>query len=248
MTTILGIRFDWMDYDGVLEAVEGWRAAGLRRYITITNPHSVLLCRRDPAMMDATSGAGLTLPDGVGIIWAATILGLSHNGRVSGPTLMLYLCDRGRAFGYRHYFYGGNDGMPERLAQRLKERFPGLEVAGGYSPPFRPLTQEEDREDVARINDSRPDILWVGLGAPKQEKWIAAHLGRIEAPVIIGVGAAFDFHSGEVPWAPAWVRRTGLEWAFRLVREPGRMWRRNLDSPLFLAMVLGQRMHALLIR
>ena len=119
---------------------------------------------------------------------------------------------------------------------------PGLEVAGTYCPPFRQTTEKEDDEIVRRISAASPDVLWVGLGAPKQEKWMAAHLGRIDVPVMIGVGAAFDFHSGNVKWAPAWIRKAGMEWAYRLVQEPRRLWRRNLDSPLFLFAVLRQRM------
>lgn len=239
---ILGVEFDFTDYAGAVAAIRLWRDAGQREYMTITNPHSVLLCRRDEQMRQATAVAGMTLPDGVGVIWAARILGYRHQGRVTGPTLVLKLCDWGRQDGLRHFFFGGKEGVPEKLVERLSEMFPGLTIAGTSCPPFRPLTADEDDGIVRQINATRPDIVWVGLGAPKQEKWMAAHLGRIEATAMIGVGAAFDFHAGTARWAPAWVRRAGLEWAYRLACDPRRMWRRNLDSPLFLMQVLAQRM------
>jgi N-acetylglucosaminyldiphosphoundecaprenol N-acetyl-beta-D-mannosaminyltransferase len=239
---ILGVKFDLIDYDTVLTAIQQWRRAGQREYVTLTNPHSVMLCQRDPAMRHATEGAGLTLPDGVGIILAAKLLRYPPCDRVTGPTLLLRLCDWGRQHGYRHYLYGGGQGVAESLASRLRDEFPGLQVVGTQSPPFRTLTEEEDTARVERINVARPDIVWVGLGAPKQEKWMAAHVGRIEAAAMIGVGAAFDFHSGNVRWAPPLVRRLGLEWLFRLACEPRRMWRRYLlDSPRFLLGVLTQR-------
>ena len=238
---ILKVDFDLIDYEQAVETVDEWRRTAKRSYITITNPHSVLMCGRDEKMRNATTHAGLTLPDGTGIILAAKILGYKHHGRVTGPTLMLRLCDLGRRHGFRHYFYGGAEGVADKLSERLQEKFPGLEVAGTYCPPFRTLTEREDAAIVEQINKSQPDIVWVGLGAPKQEKWMADHLGKIEAFVMIGVGAAFDFHSGNVKWAPMWIRKLGIEWAYRLALEPRRMWRRNLDSPLFLCKVLVQR-------
>lgn len=238
--SVLGVEFDLLDYRQAFEKMLGWRQQGQRETITITNPHSVLLCGRNESMRRATAAA-LTLPDGVGVIWAARILGYAHHGRVTGPTLMLKACDWGREHGLRHYFLGGADGVAEKLADVLSEKYPGLEVAGVCCPPFRPLSDAEDAELIAEVNATRPDIVWVGLGAPKQEKWMHAHLGQVDAAAMVGVGAAFDFHSGNVKWAPRWLRYLGMEWAYRLVLEPKRMWRRNLDSPLFLAKVVGQR-------
>ncbi|HUU92132.1 MAG TPA: WecB/TagA/CpsF family glycosyltransferase [Phycisphaerae bacterium] len=238
---ILGVKFDLIDYETVLTSIQQWRQAGERKYVTFANPHSVMLCQRDPAMRLATEGAGLTLPDGVGIILAAKLLRYPQRGRVAGPTLLLRLCDWGRQHGYRHYFYGGGPGVAESLASRLRDKFPGLQVAGTYSPPFRPLTEEEDAALIEKINSARPDIVWVGLGAPKQEKWMAEHVGRVQATAMIGVGAAFDFHSGNARWAPSWIRRLGLEWAFRLACEPRRMWPRMVDNVRFLLSVAAQR-------
>jgi exopolysaccharide biosynthesis WecB/TagA/CpsF family protein len=154
----------------------------------------------------------------------------------------LNLCDSGREYGLRHYFYGGAPGVAEELTRRLCDAFPGLEVVGRDSPPFRPLSAEEDAAAIARINEREPDVLWVGLGAPKQERWMADHVDSVQVPIMIGVGAAFDFHSGNIKWAPRWIRLLGMEWAYRLVRAPGRLWKRNLDSPLFLFHVLLQKL------
>ena len=239
---ILKIRFDLTAYRVVMDTIKGWKRKGERRYVAISNPHCVMLCHRDTEMRKATQSAGMVVPDGVGIILAAQLLGYRHNGRVTGPELMLKLCDWGRKEKYRHFFYGGGEGVAEALSHHLTERYPGLKVAGTSSPPFRPLSEQEDRAIVEQINGTKPDVVWVGLGAPKQEKWMAEHLGRINATVMIGVGAAFDFHSGNVGWAPAWMRKCGLEWAYRLAQEPKRMWRKNLDNPIFLAKVLRQRL------
>jgi N-acetylglucosaminyldiphosphoundecaprenol N-acetyl-beta-D-mannosaminyltransferase len=238
---VLGVWFDLLDYSKAIWTIEQWRRCGRREMVMIHNPNAVMLCRCDPGMAQVTDESGLVVPDGVGIILASRILGYPHHGRVTGPTLLLKLCDWGRRFGYRHYFFGGKEGVADLLAARLREMYPGLIVAGTYCPPFRPMTAQEDRQVVEQINAARPDILWVGLGCPKQEKWMLAHKGRIDAAATIGVGAAFDFHSDQVKWAPFWIRRLGLEWAFRLLCDPRRLWRRNLLSFYFLLAVLGQR-------
>ena len=236
---ILGIRFDLTTYNAVMETIERWRINGKSHYVTLTNPYCVTLCHRDTKMLKAIEMAGMTLPDGTGIVLAAKLLGYPHNGRVTGPTLMLKLCDWGRKYGYRHYFYGGAEGVNDRLAERLSNMYPGLEVAGTYSPPFRPLTEEEDKDIVEKINSTNPDIVWVGLGAPKQEKWMCQHLGQIKAPAMIGVGAAFDFHSGKVKWAPNWLRKLGFEWLYRVILEPRRMAPKAKDTLVFVVRVLA---------
>ena len=239
---ILGVSFDLIDHSKVFDTVYQWCQTRQRRYITVVNPHSVMLCCRDEQMSRAVARSDMTLPDGTGIIWAANILGYKNCGRVTGPDLMLKLCDWGRQAGYRHYFYGGKNGVAELLAEKLSKMYPGLKIAGTYCPPFRPLSDEENDAIIKKINAAQPDIVWVALGAPKQEKWMARHIAVIETKVMIGVGAAFDFHSGNIKWAPVAVRKLGLEWAWRLACEPKRMWRRNLDSPLFLAKVLCRQL------
>ena len=237
---ILGVDFSLLSYQDVMTAIQSWQENREQHYVTLTSPHSVVMCRRDRRLQQATDGASLTLPDGVGIILAATLLRYPHRGRVPGPTLMLRLCEEGRGWGVRHFFYGGRPGVADALAARLTAQFPGLAVAGAYCPPFKELAEEVDAEIVQHINRCQPDIVWVGLGSPKQEKWMAQHIGKINAAALIGVGAAFDFHSGRVKWAPKWIRTMGIEWAYRFSKEPKRMWRRNVYSFIFLAGVLGQ--------
>ncbi len=239
---ILELPFDLVTHQDVFDAVASWRAAAQHHYIVLANPHTVLSCRRDAHFRSAATRAALVLPDGVGITLAARLLGLSGYKRIAGPSLMLDACDRGRRLDWRHYFYGGRTGVADELARRLSCSYPGLIVAGSCAPPFRALSSDEDEHFVRSINAARPDIVWVGLGTGKQEKWMMSHLGRIRAAALIGVGAAFDFHSGNAAWAPAWVREAGLEWAYRILHEPRRLWRRNLDSPVFLSAVLLQRL------
>ena len=239
---VLRVPFNFIGYPEVVGALNHWRASNESGYIVLANPHSVMHCRRDREFRAAVFGGRLILPDGIGIILAARILGYPDCGRVTGPNLMIEVCDRGRSLGFRHFFYGGAPGVASELAHRLQGRFPEMTVAGHYSPPFHPLVPKAEAEVVRMINEAEPDIVWVGLGTGKQEKWMAAHADCVRATALVGVGAAFDFHSANLPWAPAWIRAVGLEWAYRLMREPRRLWRRNLDSPLFLASVLRQRL------
>ena len=169
--------------------------------------------------------AAIAAPDGMPLVWVGRAMG-RRVGRVCGPDLMPLLIDRGQAQGARHFFYGGAPGVAETLASRLSARFPGMIVAGTHSPPFRPLTSEEDAAEVQLINAARPDYVWVGLGSPKQDLWIADHAARLEAAVLFAVGAAFDFHSGGLRRAPVWMQRTGTEWLYRLLAEPRRLLRR----------------------
>lgn len=238
----LGVPIDLVRMHETLAEILSWREAGRCGYVTLVNPHSVILCARDAEMHSAILDSDIVLPDGVGIMLASRILGYGHNHRVAGPSLMLSLCDAGRPHGLRHFFYGGAEGVAAILAQRLADRCPGLLIAGVLSPPFQTVTPAEDAKLLERINASAPDVLWVALGTGKQEKWMATHVARLRASAVIGVGAAFDFHAGTVPWAPAWIRRAGLEWAYRLAHEPRRLWRRNLDSFVFLTRIAAQRM------
>ncbi len=238
--TILGIPFNLINYSDVFNLIRSWRDKGEKHYICITNPHSVMLSRRDIDMRKAIGEAKLVLPDGIGIILASFLLGYKHKGRITGPTLMMKLCELGREYQYRHFFYGGGKNVVEDLVRKLSLMFPGLQISGLYSPPFRDLSEEEDNKVIEKINSTKPDIVWVGLGAPRQEKWMRDHLNKIDCTAMIGVGAAFDFHSGNVRWAPSWIRNIGLEWLWRLILDPQKMWRRNIDSPLFLIKVFKQ--------
>jgi N-acetylglucosaminyldiphosphoundecaprenol N-acetyl-beta-D-mannosaminyltransferase len=196
--------------------------------ISITNTESMYYALRLQDHLQYIQGADFSCCDGVGVVLAGKMLGHSIP-RMHGPDLMTECCEYGIQRKWRHFFYGGKEGVPELLAGNLTEKFPGLITAGTYSPPFRPLTPEEDEEIVNRINSTQPDIIWVGLGLLKQEKWISDHINRIKAPWMIGVGAAFDFHAGTIKRAPVAFQKVGLEWLYRLAFEP-RMFVRNVRS------------------
>jgi N-acetylglucosaminyldiphosphoundecaprenol N-acetyl-beta-D-mannosaminyltransferase len=238
---VLGVGISAINMEVALTTIEDWIARHYSRYVCVAPVHSVMECRKDAALRRIFNVSGLTTPDGMPLVWLCHLKGYRDVSRVYGPDLMLAICERSIARGYRHFFYGGADGVAEKMAVNLRHRFPGLSVAGTYSPPFRSLTPEEDAEIVRMINEASPDIVWVGLGAPKQERWMAAHGDKLTAPVLIGVGAAFDFHAGLKKQAPCWMQRRGLEWLFRLMTEPRRLWRRYLiNNPLFVMLVLLQ--------
>jgi N-acetylglucosaminyldiphosphoundecaprenol N-acetyl-beta-D-mannosaminyltransferase len=227
--------------DTALEVIDRWITAGVHQYVCVTGVHGVMESQRDETLREIHNAAGLVTPDGMPLVWLSRLNGWRNTSRVYGPDLMLDVCERSLATGYRHFLYGGNEGVPERLAERLQRMFPGLIIVGTYSPPFRPLSAVEDEEIVQRINETKPDIVWVGLSTPKQEHWMAQHLNRVSASVLIGVGAAFDFHAGLKRQAPKWMQHNGLEWFFRLMSEPRRLWRRYLvNNPAFIWMTLLQ--------
>ncbi len=240
---ILGVGVSAINMALALETIEGWIARREAHYVCVTNVHSIMECQRDPALRRVYNGAGLVTPDGMPLVWLSRLAGLPHVGRVYGPDLMLALCARSLQTGYRHFLYGGAGDVAARLAASLQGRYSGLHIAGLYVPPFRALSVEEDDQMVRLINNSGADVVWVGLGTVRQERWMAAHVGRLTAPVLIGVGAAFDFLAGVKPQAPRWMRENGLEWCFRLFSEPRRLWKRYLlDSPHFMVLVLAQKL------
>jgi N-acetylglucosaminyldiphosphoundecaprenol N-acetyl-beta-D-mannosaminyltransferase len=233
---VLGVGVSVIDMSMALELIDQWISRGDHQYVCVTGVHGIMESQRDSSLRDVHNRSGLTTPDGMPLVWAGRAAGAQHMKRVYGPDLMLALCGQARAQGYSSYFYGGRPGVADRLAQRLQELYPGLRIAGRYAPPFRELSADEDDDVVRLINRAKPDLVWVGLGTPKQELWMAAHARRLDANVLIGVGAAFDIHAGLSPQAPRWIQGCGLEWAFRLVHEPRRLWRRYLyNNPRFLA-------------
>lgn len=238
---VLGVAISAINMEIALTTVEGWIRRRELHYICVTPVHSVMECQRDPSLRKIFNASGLATPDGMPLVWLCRLGGYPRVERVYGPDLVLALCEHSSAYGYRHFFYGGAQGVPEQLAINLQSRFPGLVVAGTYSPPFRSLTLEEDAQIVQMINTAGPDVVWVGIGSPKQERWMAGHRGQLAAPVLIGVGAAFDFNTGRVKQAPRWMQRSGLEWLFRLMTEPRRLWKRYLiNNPLFVFLVVAQ--------
>ena len=237
---VLGIQVSAIGMADALRIIDQWIQSGVSEYICVTGVHGVMESQGDPDLMRTYNEAGLVTPDGMPLVWLSRGAGHDHVERVYGPDLLLAVAEHGVSRGYRHFFYGGAPGIAERLAERLQERFSGFELAGTHSPPFRPLSAEEDAEVVAMLRDADPDIIWVGLGAPRQERWMAAHKDRVPG-VMIGIGAAFDFHSGTKPQAPVWMQRSGLEWAFRLANEPRRLWRRYLVHNTGFLMALARR-------
>jgi N-acetylglucosaminyldiphosphoundecaprenol N-acetyl-beta-D-mannosaminyltransferase len=213
-----------------------------RGYLCACNVHTVMASREDPELRAALQSASINVPDGQPLVWALNALGQQLEGRVYGPELMSRACERAVDQGHRFYLYGGrNQGALVQLALNLRRRYPGVRIVGGYSPPHRPLTPEEEAAIVEEINHSKADVVWAGIGVPKQEKWMARMRPRLETPVLVGVGAAFDFHAGLVPQAPPWIQESGLEWAYRLAQEPRRLWRRYLRyNPKFVAAFAGQ--------
>jgi N-acetylglucosaminyldiphosphoundecaprenol N-acetyl-beta-D-mannosaminyltransferase len=237
---ILGVGISAVNMRQALEVIDGWIQGGDRQYLCLAAVHSVLDCQGSEALRAIFNLSGLTTPDGMSLVWLLRMRGHRNVSRVYGPDLMLAVCDFFNQVGAGHYFLGGEPGVSERLAERLAERVPGLNVCGAYSPPFRELTVEEDAQLVEDINSASPDFLWVGLGSPKQERWMAEHRHAIHAPVMIAVGAAFDFLSGRKLQAPRWVQRSGLEWLFRAGTEPRRLWRRYAEYPRFLVLLILQ--------
>ena len=232
---MLGVRIDAVDPSIALETVERWIESREAGYVCLANVHAVMEARRDESVRRVYHHAKLTVPDGMPLVWMGRLSGHAGVGRVYGPDFTLQLCESAARHGYRCFFYGGGPGVAEELAREMSRRFPGLPVAGTGAPPFRPLTPEEEAEEIGRINRAEPDIVFVGLGCPKQERWMAAHRDRLAARVLVGVGAAFDFHTGRVRQAPRWMMSAGLEWLFRLGAEPRRLWYRYLVyNPLFL--------------
>jgi N-acetylglucosaminyldiphosphoundecaprenol N-acetyl-beta-D-mannosaminyltransferase len=232
---VLGVQVSAIDMPMALDEIERWITTHEPHYVCVTGVHGVMESQGDPDLLEIHNRSGLTTPDGMPMVWAGRRAGAHWMSRVYGPDLMLALCERAAVRGWSSYFYGGKPGVPESLSAALRALFPGLIVVGMESPPFRALTADEDQAVVDRINAAAPDLLWIGLSTPKQERWMADHVGRISALATLGVGAAFDIHAGTLRQAPPWIREHGLEWLYRLYREPRRLWRRYLSTiPRFL--------------
>lgn len=234
---VLGVPLALTDYARTMDWMDATIAENGRGYVCVAATHTVMVCQEDPELRAAVLNADLTVPDGQPLVWAMNALGSNLSSRVYGPDLMARYCERSASTGTRMFLYGGrNQGALVQLALNLRRRTPGVQIVGGYSPPYRALTDEEEDAVLAEINASGADVVWVGIGVPKQEKWMAAVRERLDAPVLVGVGAAFDFHAGLIPQAPAWMQSAGMEWAFRLSREPKRLWKRYLRyNPRFVS-------------
>ena len=224
---VLGVRVHAVEMADAVQQVERWietRRPG--SYVTVTGMHGIAEARKDSRFREILNSAGLVVPDGMPLVWLGRWHRLPIRQRVPGSELMVALCEK-TGSRYRHFFYGGAPGVAEDLARQLHQRF-RIGVAGTYTPPYRSLTEVEETEVAKQVEQSHPDVLWVGLSTPKQERWMYEHRERLNVPVMLGVGAAFDMNSGRLRRAPKWMRENGLEWLFRLLAEPRRLWKRYL--------------------
>lgn len=243
---ILRTRIDPTSYTEACNHLIALAQKGGAAYAIPANVHVVMTAYHNPAYQRVVNGAALVTPDGVPLVWGLRWQGFPHQQRVYGPDLTLVLCDRAAQEGIPIYLYGGTEATLGKLAENLQARYPHLAIAGAYAPPFRPLTEAEEIADCDRILASGAKLVFVGLGCPKQEEWMARQSDRLPL-VMVGVGAAFDFHSGQVSQAPRWVMGLGLEWLYRLIQEPRRLWRRYLwNNPAFVVLFSGQLLGQLL--
>jgi N-acetylglucosaminyldiphosphoundecaprenol N-acetyl-beta-D-mannosaminyltransferase len=227
--SVLNVRVDSIQIPDAIDRIEWWiRNRDRCRYVAVTGMHGITEAQYDASLRKILNSADLVVPDGMPLVWIGRMRGYPLRRRVYGPELMLSFCEATSNKGYRHFFYGGSPETCQRLTHSLRRRFPAISIVGSYSPPFRPLTAAESADIAEIINRADPDVVWVGLSTPKQERWMHEHRSRLRAPVLIGVGAAFDINSGAKKQAPEWMREHGLEWLFRLLQEPRRLWRRYL--------------------
>jgi len=233
---IVGTRVDATSYPDAAARIIGWAEAGESRYVCVCTVHMVMEGHDDPSFQAIVNAADLVTPDGMPLVWALRLLGVPGATRVYGPALTPIVCEHAARAGVPVGFYGGTPDVLEELRKRLTARFPGLQIPYAFSPPFRPPTPEEEQRTIEEIHAAGVRIVFVGLGCPKQERWMARHRGRLQA-VMVGVGAAFDFIAGRKRQAPPWMQQAGLEWAFRLATEPRRLWRRYLyHNPRFVTL------------
>jgi N-acetylglucosaminyldiphosphoundecaprenol N-acetyl-beta-D-mannosaminyltransferase len=234
-TNVLGVSVSAVDMQQAILACDELIARRGRGYISVTGVHGIMEAQSDPAFRAILNQSFLCVPDGMPMVWVGRLQGYWKMQRVYGPDLMLELCRHSVARNYRHFLYGGKQGIAEDLATELRRRFVGLQVVGTYTPPFRPLTDSEESELAATLKACNPDVIWVGLSTPKQERFMAHYINRLDTKLMIGVGAAFDVHTGHIKDAPAWIKAAGLQWLHRLLQEPRRLWKRYLlNNPRFL--------------
>ena len=244
---VLGVNISALDMDLALDLADRWLATGDAGYICMTGVHGVTEAQADPELRCILNRALINAPDGMPMSWIGWLRGHRQMNRVYGPDFMAKLCHLSVNRGYRHYLFGGAPGVAERLKYALERRFPGLKIVGTYTPPFRHLNREEERDLLQRVAAAQPHILWVGLSTPKQERFMAEYLERLRVPLLVGVGAAFDIHTGRIHDAPAWIKRSGLQWLHRLLQDPKRLTKRYLlNNPRFLWRITLQmlRLHA----
>ncbi len=238
---VLGVKVSAVDMRVALELADRWIAAGKPGYACFSSVHPIIEAQRNPDYLRILNRAAFNFPDGMPLTWVGRIQGHANMNRVFGPQFMLEMCRLSVQRGYRNFLYGGHEGAAARLRNSLQRRYPRLQIVGTYTPPFRDLTAEEEDHLIAAVREARPHILWVGIGAPKQDRFMARFVDRLNVPLMAGVGAAFDFHTGRIRDCSEWIKRAGLQWAHRLVQDPKRLWKRYaLANPAFLWHVAWQ--------
>jgi N-acetylglucosaminyldiphosphoundecaprenol N-acetyl-beta-D-mannosaminyltransferase len=238
---ILGVGVNAIDMPQAVDLVTSAVSQSRKGYVCVTGVHGIMEAQKDPAFRSILNRSMLTTPDGMPTVWVGWMNGHSQMRRVYGPDFMLNVCSVSVQKGYTHFLYGGVDGVADRLKSELTTKFPGLQIVGTYTPPFRPLNRVESADLQHRISKSRPDFFWVGLSTPKQERFMAEYLPKLDAKVMVGVGAAFDIHTGRAKDSPDWVKNAGLQWLHRLLQEPSRLWKRYLiNNPVFMYKMTSQ--------
>jgi N-acetylglucosaminyldiphosphoundecaprenol N-acetyl-beta-D-mannosaminyltransferase len=236
---VAGVRVHAIRVADVVSTIDAWIAARRPDYIVLTGAHGVVEMQSDSELREINNRAGLTTPDGMPVVWIGRLKGHRHIEKVYAPDIMTETFRSGVSKGYRHFLYGGQEGVADELRRTLEDRYPGIQVVGTYSPPFHPLGDREAGEIAGMIEAADPHIVWVGIGCPKQERWMQRFRPLLRAPVLVGVGAGFDFLSGRKPLAPRWVQKSGFEWLYRMASEPRRLWPRySRVVPLFLYFAL----------
>lgn len=239
---ILGVNIAAIDMQWLVDYLDSNIRLLSGDYICVSNVHTTVTAYEDPEYLKVQNGGIMAIPDGGPLSSVGQRRGYRNMKRTTGPSLMGEVFQISAEKGYRHYFYGSTDETLEKLYSVLTETYPGIQIAGMYSPPFRPMTEDEDKAIVERINETKPDFVWVGLGAPKQEKWMAAHQGRVKG-LMVGVGAGFDYYAGNIERAPEWMQKSNLEWVYRLIQDPkrlfGRYWHTNTKF-IWNAMIRGK--------
>jgi len=232
---VLGVGVCAINMDDAVRLSDSLIRQNGRGYVCVTGVHGVIEAQSDPQFRAILNSSFITTPDGMPTVWVGRSQGFSAMRRVYGPDYMMEICRISVKRGYRHFLYGGNTGVAERLAEVLIARFPGLQVVGTFTPPFRPLTPGEEETLIRQVKEAKPDIIWVGLSTPKQERFMSQYLGKLDVKLMAGVGAAFDIHTGVIKDAPSWLKKAGLQWLHRLTQDPRRLWRRYcINNPKFI--------------
>ncbi|HZP06366.1 MAG TPA: WecB/TagA/CpsF family glycosyltransferase [Terracidiphilus sp.] len=238
---VLGVKVSAINLSQAVALADQWLMADKPGYVCLTGVHGVMEAQSDPALRHILNNATVNAPDGMPMSWVGRLQGFQTMDRVFGPDFMLALCELAVERGYRNFLYGGKPGVAQALREALCRRFPGLQIVGTYTPPFAPLTEAQERELHNQVRTSNPHIIWVGLSTPKQERFMAQYVNQLGVPLLVGVGAAFDFHTGQIRDCSQWIKRAGLQWLHRLMQDPKRLWRRYLrNNPVFLWKIAWQ--------